>query len=274
MKDLIVKSNQVIRASYRISPNEQAIILNALTYIEPNEEVSDQVMYELRIEEIAELTGTRLDNAYRDFKEACFTLYRRELMISNGSKIFTRWVQSINYVDGQGIIRIQFSNQILPYLSNLKENFTTYRLRNIAKFKSTYGVRFYELCMQWDNSKKQLDIGLDELRDMFQLSKSYSDLSNIKSKVVEPALRDINKHSDINFSYENIKTGRKVTGFKFKWRKKRTTPLNPNKDIEEIELNTKIINHNEQAKSYKLQEEKKKTVKRTKQASEILKSLK
>ncbi len=108
---------------------------------------------------------------------------------------------------------------------------------------------------------------------MFELEDKYNRNDLLKRGVIDPAIKDINSHIDIMVTYENIKTGRKITGFKFKWRKKRTTPSKPNKDIEEIELNTKIIDHNEQSKLYQQQEENKKTVKRTKQASEILKSL-
>ena len=218
MDDLITKQNAVIKASYRLSPNEQAIVLTAISKIDKN--VSDQVLYELNIKELSELTDTRLSDAYSTFKKASFELFERKITLTNETKKLTRWIQTIDYKDGEGIIKIQFSNQILPFLTNLKENFTSYNLRNVAKFKSTYGVRIYELMMQW-KKRKSIDIELDDLKNMFMLDSSYDRIDNIKRRVIEPALKDINNHSDINASYENIKKGRKITGFKFTFKPKK-----------------------------------------------------
>ena len=225
MSDLITKHNQVIKASYRLTPNEQAIIIVALSNISIGEEVTDETMYTLKIDKLAEMTGTDISRAYKYFKDAAISLYRRELMISNGKKRLTRWIQTVDYIDGTGLIEIRFNKDILPYLTNLKDNFTSYNLKNVSKFKSTYGIRIYELIKQWQHTKKDVDITVEDMKKMFQLEESYSKrIDNLKRKVLEPAIKDINSHSDINISYENIKTGRKITGFKFTWKAKKTKP--------------------------------------------------
>ena len=224
MGDLITKHNQVIKASYRLTPNEQAIILVALSNINKDETITDQTMYDLRVEDLASLTGTRIKDAYKLFKDAATCLYRRELMISNGFKDLTRWVQTVRYIDGKGVIKIRFNHDILPYLTNLKENFTSYNLKHVSKFKSTYGVRVYELIKQWKNTKNFVEVEISEISSMFQLPKSYEKMSSLKAKVLEPAINDINTHSDITVSYENIKEGRKIIGFKFVWKNKESKP--------------------------------------------------
>ena len=221
MGDLVRKRNEVIRASYRLTPNEQAIILSAISQIDHDKNISDQEMYELNVRDLAKLTETNIDNAYRDFKEASTSLYRRELMLKhNNNNRLTRWVQTIEYNNGNGTILIQFSNQILPYLTNIRENFTSYNLRHVAKFKSTYGVRLYELLKQWRN-KSTIDISIAELKEMFLLGDSYPLTSELKRRVLDAAVKDINKYSDLTTSYENIKNGRKITGFRFKFKTKK-----------------------------------------------------
>ena len=223
MGDLVKKHNQVVRASYRLSPFEQAIVLTALTHIPPDENVTDQKMYQLRVEDLSRISGSRQDNAYRDFKKASLELFDRKLTICNGSKKLTRWVQTIEYKDGEGFLAIKFSNEILPYLTNLKDNFTTYNLQHVAKFKSTYGVRIYELIKQWCNTKKCIEISIQEIKEMFQLDNKYSRTDVLKKRVIESALRDINNHSDLYVKYENIKEGRRIVGFKFVFKDKKTT---------------------------------------------------
>ena len=217
VNDLIKKHNQVIQASYRLTPNEQAIILQAISQIPNNENITDQIMYTLKVEELARLTGTNHKEAYQCFKNAAKSLRKRELTLNNGYVLETGFVQSCKYHDGSGEISVRFNHDIVPYLSNLKDNFTSYNLRHVAKFKSTYAVRFYELVQQWRNTKNSLDISISDIKNMFQLESKYKRTDLLKRGVIDPALKDINMFSDIHLKYENIKNGRKITGFKFTW---------------------------------------------------------
>ena len=219
MEDLIVKRNEVVKASYRLTPNEQAIVLTALSKID--NDITDQVMYEIDIQYLARMSNVKIGNAYRDFKEAALSLYRRELMLSNGRKKLTRWVQTVDYEDGEGTLKLRFSHEILPYLTNIKENFTSYNLRHVAKFKSTYGVRIYELLKQWENTKNVFDISIEELKETFQIEEKYDRTDVLKKRVIEAAIKDINTHSDLIVYYENIKKGRKIVGFRFHFKQKK-----------------------------------------------------
>ena len=226
MDDLIVKHNQVIRASYRLTPNEQAIILTALSKLPKGEDITDKHPYELDVRELAAITGISKDKAYQTFKACCFELQDRRITIDGKRNKRLNWLQMVEYKDGEGTIGIQFSNPVLPYLSNLHENFTSYNLRYVAKFKSTYGVRIYELMKQWGDSKSSVEFSIDKLKFLFLLEEKYERTDVFKRKVIEPAIKDINVHSDILISYENIKTGRKITGFRFKFKTKKQQPTN------------------------------------------------
>ncbi|MFX7059991.1 replication initiation protein, partial [Acinetobacter baumannii] len=56
---------------------------------------------------------------------------------------------------------------------------------------------------------------LDELFEQLGLRDSYQDLSNLKKRVIKPSLQEISTNTDIDLSYENVKRGRSVVGFKF-----------------------------------------------------------
>ena len=248
MGDLITKDNQVIKASYRLSPNEQAVILYALSKVQKDETLTDQTLYDLDVNHLAKMTGSENSSRYTLFKEACLTLFDRKLMIHNGSKKLTRWVQTIDYEDGKGVIKIRFSTDIVPYLSNLKANFTVFNLKDVIKFKSSYSLRVYEHIKQWSNTKKSINISIDEIIERFDLPDSYRRVASLKERVIETAKKEINAYSDIKIDYENIKQGRKIVGFKFTWEPNKTK--NNKKIIDQKSPSTRQINHKEKAKQY------------------------
>ena len=58
---------------------------------------------------------------------------------------------------------------------------------------------------------------MDWLRDTLQLGNKYPRTSDIKKYVVLPAVNDINQFSNIVVTYEQIKAGREISQFVFKY---------------------------------------------------------
>ena len=48
-------------------------------------------------------------------------------------------------------IRVRFNPEILPYLSQLKSNYTSYNVEYLLTMNSTYSMRFYEILLSYDN---------------------------------------------------------------------------------------------------------------------------
>jgi plasmid replication initiation protein len=217
----IYKSNNLIQASYRLSLLEQKIILNCIGQIRSDEAVTDEVMYRISVQDIAACTGIKADNLYKEVKESVLRLWRRDVRIPDPTSkkaknkvVLTRWVQSIAYSDNNAEIELRFSKDILPYLSQLKEQFTKYKLKNVIQMKSTYGVRLYELLAQHKHFGSR-EISIDWLRKNFELEDKYKQMKDFKLRVIEPALKDINEKSDLWVKYSQLKTGRRVTHFIF-----------------------------------------------------------
>ena len=72
MKDLssskVYKSNALAEAGYRLSIQEQRIILAALTQIGRDDVVTDEVMYTVTASSIAKLTGQDVKHAYQELQ--------------------------------------------------------------------------------------------------------------------------------------------------------------------------------------------------------------
>jgi len=236
MEANVVKSNALIEASYRLTAQEQRILLSAMSQIQAGEEITDQVMYSISAQDISDLTGIKKDNLYKKLEEAALRLKRREIRIpyepnGQGKKpevLVTSWLQSIRYIPKTGTVQIRFSHDVLPYISQLKNQFTIYKLKDIAKLTSSHAIRLYELLIQWKSAGSRT-VEIDWLKDSFLLNGKYSSIKDFKARVVEPAVQQINLETNLFVNWEQKKTGRKVThliftfGLKEEPKKKKAT---------------------------------------------------
>lgn len=217
--NLIVKSNQVVEASYSLTAMEQRLILCAIAQVPIKEEVLDSVMYPISLEAVAKLSGNegiRLEH----LREALNRLYDRSIVLRDQDKSTSfRWIQQKTETKS-GELSIRFSAPILPFLSNLNESFTKYLESDIVGISSPYAIRFYELMMQYRSVGKR-EISLEDLRWMFQLQDKYPIWADLKKRVIDQAVKEINQYSPYKLTIEPKKTGQKITSIVLKYQAKK-----------------------------------------------------
>lgn len=221
---LVVKSNALVEASYRLGLNEQRLILACISQVRRDEPVTDKIMYSISASEFAKICGIDSKTSYRELKQAALTLKRREVRITqepngNGRRkktLVAGWVQTIEYSDGDGLVSLRFNHDILSYLSELNRCFTSYKLKNVVRMSSSYGVRIYELLAQWGELSTR-EVSIEWLRSAISLINQYERMCDFKRRVLDPAVKDINKNSDLWVKWKQKKTGRKVTHLIFQF---------------------------------------------------------
>ncbi|MEQ5740703.1 replication initiation protein, partial [Providencia rettgeri] len=121
-----------------------------------------------------------------------------------------RWMQGqAKYFDGEGKIEIVFSDLIMPYLTQLKGQFTSIAVKNISALKRTYSIRIYELLMQFKATGDRL-IGIDDFRTMLGLGNKYKEFRTLNDAVLKPAIQELNEKSDLLVTVDKVKNGRAV----------------------------------------------------------------
>lgn len=209
---VVVKDNQIINASYRLSLVEQRIVLACIAKIDSVHEITKGDGFTLHVDEIRDLltAGRTQKSFYEAIKTASNKLYDRSIVLDkDGSKC--RWIYEVRYNKNQGSITLFFAPTIIPYLSQLKGKFTKYKLQHVARFKSAASVRLYELLVQW-LSKGKREMEVDWLRQTLGLGDKYKNRpSNFISRVVQKACDDINEFSNMKVSFGTRKTGKKIT---------------------------------------------------------------
>lgn len=225
----VCKANKVIEASYKLSLNEQRLILACIGQVNSMKELTSADRFELTAKEFAKLFNIKEDKAYQALKEVSEQLFERYVIIDNPDPeeptlkyTKTRWISSIDYIPEKGKVAVYFAQRMLPYLSLLQGQFTKYKLEHIGKMTCVYAIRLYELLVQWQTVGKR-EIALEELKELLQLEDKYDRMNNFKARVLEPAISDINTHSNFNVSWKQRKSGRNVTHLIFTFAEKEST---------------------------------------------------
>lgn len=230
-KLIVCKSNKVVEAGYKLNLNEQRLILSCIAKVNSQKPLLATERFEVTAKEFAQRFDISEDKAYQTLKDVAGQLFERYVIIENPDPTDktlkytkTRWVSAINYHPEVGKVSLLFAPLLLPYLSELTENFTFYHLNQIGNMSSIYSIRLYELLMQWKTIGKR-EIEIDWLKKQFELDNSYDRMFDLKKRVLDPAVKDINTHSNYEVSWTQRKTGRKVTHLTFEFSEKK--PIEP-----------------------------------------------
>lgn len=134
-------------------------------------------------------------------------------------------------------VRFKLTDEIMPYLFEMKTNYTEYALANMIKLNSKYSIILYKWISMFLNqyesyvdtklrTKKQLAdlqnpiIPVDELRRITDTEKSYERFSDLNKRVLQPSVEEISSKTDIEVTYENIKKGKSVQNVQFHLKRK------------------------------------------------------
>ena len=135
-------------------------------------------------------------------------------------------------------VMIRFNQDIMPYLIELKQNFTKYALSEIMELNSKYSIILYKwLSMNYNQyehysnkggrraeqveSYRNPSISVKELRTITDTVNEYKETYHFFRYIVENSLKEINAHTSFNVSYEKIKKGRSIDSIVFHIEKKR-----------------------------------------------------
>ena len=214
MEDLIVKSNRLVEARYRLSLQEQKIILTMISKIGKDDEDFKTINFNVR--EFAELIGVRPDSYYNELKQITKGLLEKALIIrSEKRELQVGWLSSAEYYEGKGIVELEFSPKMKPYLLQLRDAFIKYQLKNVMPLRSTYSIRIYELLKQYENIGKRT-FTLTGFRTILGItSEKLTRFHDFKKRVLLKAQQDLKNHTDLSFSFKVIKAARKVTSIEF-----------------------------------------------------------
>ncbi|MFZ7936372.1 replication initiation protein [Bacillus thuringiensis] len=211
--NIVSKSNTMIEANSRLNLVEQKMLLCLASNIEPNDR--DFKTYTFPIRQFHDLLGLSGSTKYTELSKITKELLSKVIEIRAGEELIqVSWLSSAIYNRNKGTIDMRFDPLLKPFLLELSSKFTSYRLANVVKLKSTYAIRIYELLKQYEDLKERT-ISLENLRYYLDAMDVYPNYANFKQRVLKPSQKELEQKTDISFEFEEIKIGRKVQKIRF-----------------------------------------------------------
>jgi plasmid replication initiation protein len=223
MSDLIAyKSNALIEASYKMTLQEQRFLLVCIGRFNPQEENPEKTLTITAAEFYESFPDMGRQHAETKLKEAIDRLWDRSVIIRGEKKREEfRWIQyRVQYQTGEAKVKVTFSDAIMPYLTQLKGQFTRVVVKNVSSLSSAYSIRIYELLQQFRSTGDRM-IAIDDFRSMLGLEDKYPDFKILNRSLIKPAIKELNEKSDLSVTVDTVKQGRKVVALHFRFKEDR-----------------------------------------------------
>lgn len=214
------QSNRLVEAAQTLTLNEKRLVIAAAALHDPRKPLPPKGTVTLHADDFADVFGlSDSHQVYEALKDAAGRLYNRTIRTiytarGKPAERHVRWVWMADYRKGEGTVTLGFSPAVAPYLTLLHTEFTRYKIKQIGNIGSFYGLRLYELCAQFRKAGERT-IPLARLREMLDLGDKYDRIETLRRRVLDPAIAEINKHTDLRVVVTSQTKGRKVIGFHF-----------------------------------------------------------
>lgn len=219
----VTQSNSLVEASYRLTLDEKRLLILAISKVDSRKTVPTTVV--VTAEEFATLYGLKQQSGYIQLKEAASTLFDRSISFKDGEDDGRQhWVSKAIYRAGLGRVDMNFAPELWPYISEIKDNFTSFQIGNIKDLRSVYSIRLYELLWKYISEERRW-LSISDLRDKFKLEEKYSKYADLRRNVIEPAIKEINEKTNLNVTFKPEKDGKNVIKLWFFFSEKKQTTM-------------------------------------------------
>lgn len=207
---LVVKDNRLNVYSVFNTALQLKIFSKILVLLRDNPE---QNKFSLNISHLLKEFGINKNN-YRQIKQVAKSMegYYQvpDHLLEEGKKMRKIAVFDEIEIDFENEIILNVNESIKPFTIGLTKNFSSYQLKNVVNLKSKSSLRLYEILNQYKKIGK-IKKKLTDLKLMIGvLEEKYQKYNNFKKRILLKAQKELDEKTDITFTFEEIKLGRKV----------------------------------------------------------------
>ncbi|MGB2513003.1 RepB family plasmid replication initiator protein [Leuconostoc suionicum] len=241
-KRKVVEHNSLITSIAKMDKTPLKMFELAVSLIDTDNPPQDQTVYLSKQEMFAFFKvndndkNSRFKQAIEKMQKQAFFQIKKEQ--DKGFKFVSIVpIPYVEWTDYSDEVKIEFHREIMPYLINLKNNFTQHALSDIAELNSKYAIILYRWlsmnCNQYDHysvkggrreeqveSYRNPKIGIRELREMTDTVNEYQRFDRFESYILKNSLKEINAHTTFNVTHEKVKKGRSIDSIVFHITKK------------------------------------------------------
>ncbi len=224
----VTMSNALTRAGHGLTLAEKRVIAWAVATLDSRQVLKPGEVPTTRISAMEFAAEFKVDNdtAYDQLQAAAKALYNRSITFyepahkRNGkplppTKVQMRWVGEAKYQAGEGWIELAWWPKLLPHLTGLKKQFTSYQLQQASALRSVYSWRLLELLERFKSTGRAEYTIEDFAASMDATEKQRADFAALRRKMIEPAVKELTEKDGWLIQWEAVKAGRKVKAVRF-----------------------------------------------------------
>lgn len=223
-RNYVCQANSLIGGKQALKLNSAKLIRAAIMQVVRDDE--ELKPYIITIAELSHLLQVPKSNIYRDIDDITDDITKNPVYIREETEKKVRWIKipwvtRCEYNSDVGVA-LKLNDELKPFLLGLKEKYTQYTLDNILVMKSVYAIRLYELLQSKimtnfiPKAGVDIQLSVETIRECCGCEgKSYNTFSNLRNRVIDIAVKEINEKTMYIVSYNYVKKGKSVIGLIF-----------------------------------------------------------
>lgn len=212
------RDDMIQKGRHQLSLREQRCVLFAISKIKPTDSIFEE--YTFDIKDMYRICGLA-DESYTELKEILTGLKQKTWWVETAPDVESTvsWFNKVRSNKRSGKVTIRFDDDMMPFLLQLTEKdefYTGYSLRYVLPMSSQYSPRLYELLKSYQKNNRKWFFEIDDLKKLLD-AENYVRFPDFRRFVIEPAVEEINKYTDIEIGWDVVRSGRggKVTRVEF-----------------------------------------------------------
>ena len=211
------RDDMIQKGRFKLSKQEQRAVLYAISKIKPTDTHLTEYVFDIR--ELYRIIGWEKES-YTEFKAMLLALKSKSWWAEiddKGTESAVSWFSTVRVNKRTGKVTLKFHEDMLPFLIQLTEQgefYTFYNLKCVLPMSSKHSPRLYEILKSYQKNNREWFFETDKLKRLMD-SLSYKNFNDFKRFVLDPAVEEINKYTDLRIKYILQREGRRVARVHF-----------------------------------------------------------
>lgn len=209
----VAKSNHLVPIMGKYDLQELRLIAYCIAHYDSRK--PDNRRFTAKVTDLAAIFNMAEDSAYSVVKKVVDAMSKPfAFKTDKDEELFIWWFQEFKYIPKNGEVEFMLNTSITPYLLELNERFSVYRLGDVHQFKAASTWHLFENLNRWKNAGGW-HVTLKELRIILGADGKYPRFDSFRQRIIDPSIKEINEKSGLHIEYVKEKSGKTVVALRF-----------------------------------------------------------
>ncbi|WP_417911163.1 replication initiation protein [Candidatus Electronema sp. PJ] len=208
----VAKSNDIVPVMSKYDLQELRLIAYCIAHYDSRQ--PDNRRFTAKVTDLATIFDMAEDSAYSVIKRVVTAMSKPFAFMIDSKEKYIWWFQEFEYIPGNGEVMFMLNTSMIPYLLELKERFSVYRLADVHQFKAASTWHLFENLNRWKNAGGW-HVTLNDLHSILGADGKYPRFDSFRQRLIDPAIAEINEKSSLNVEYVKETSGKTVIALRF-----------------------------------------------------------